>query len=130
MVKDAESHAAEDKARRELIDARNQADSLAYSVEKTVEREPREAAGRRASSRSRRRSPTAEKAVQGDDLAAITTATDELQRASHAMAEALYKATQAGGRSRGPTAGGDGAQARGRRSRRRGVRGDEVTARG
>ena len=36
MVKDAEAHAAEDKSRRELIDARNQADSLAYSVEKTV----------------------------------------------------------------------------------------------
>ena len=36
MVKDAEAHAAEDKARRELIDARNQADALAYSVEKTV----------------------------------------------------------------------------------------------
>ena len=36
MVKDAEGHAAEDKARREVIDARNQADSLAYSVEKTI----------------------------------------------------------------------------------------------
>src|SRR5499425_1561187 len=36
MVKDAEGHAAEDKSRRELIDARNMADSLAYSVEKTV----------------------------------------------------------------------------------------------
>ena len=36
MVKDAEAHAADDKTRRELIDARNQADSLAYSVEKTV----------------------------------------------------------------------------------------------
>ena len=36
MVKDAQSHAAEDQARRELIDARNQADSLAYQVEKTV----------------------------------------------------------------------------------------------
>jgi molecular chaperone DnaK len=36
MVKDAEAHAAEDKSRRELIDARNMADSLAYSVEKTV----------------------------------------------------------------------------------------------
>ena len=36
MVKDAEAHAAEDKTRRELIDARNQADSLAYSVEKTI----------------------------------------------------------------------------------------------
>ena len=36
LVKDAQSHAAEDQARRELIDARNQADSLAYQVEKTV----------------------------------------------------------------------------------------------
>src|SRR6187431_16093 len=36
MVKDAQAHAADDTARRELIDARNQADSLAYSVEKTV----------------------------------------------------------------------------------------------
>src|SRR5919197_5028972 len=36
MVKDAEAHAAEDQSRRELIDARNMADSLAYSVEKTV----------------------------------------------------------------------------------------------
>ena len=36
MVKDAQSHAAEDQARRELIDARNQADALAYQVEKTV----------------------------------------------------------------------------------------------
>src|SRR5688500_19639237 len=36
MVKDAEAHAVDDKARRELIDVRNQADSLAYSVEKTI----------------------------------------------------------------------------------------------
>src|SRR5207245_3835657 len=36
MVKDAQSHAAEDQKRRDLIDARNQADSLAYQVEKTV----------------------------------------------------------------------------------------------
>jgi molecular chaperone DnaK len=36
MVKDAEAHAAEDQARKELIDARNQADTLAYQVEKTV----------------------------------------------------------------------------------------------
>ena len=56
------------------------------------QREPREAAGRRAVDGSRRRSPTLRKAAQGDDLAAIKQATDELQRASHAMAEQLYKA--------------------------------------
>ena len=44
MVREAESHAAEDKARRELIEARNQADALAYQVEKTVQ-ENRDALG-------------------------------------------------------------------------------------
>ena len=38
MVKDAEAHAADDKSRREPIDARNQADALVYSVEKTLPR--------------------------------------------------------------------------------------------
>ena len=45
MVKDAEAHAAEDKKKRELVDLRNQADSLAYSVEKLLAEQPRE--GRR-----------------------------------------------------------------------------------
>ena len=55
MVKDAESHAAEDKPRRELIDARNQADALAYSVERTVNehRGKLSAGGRRAEWRAR-----------------------------------------------------------------------------
>ena len=48
MVKEAQSHASEDQARRDLIDARNQADSLAYQVEKTVNENRREGGGRRA----------------------------------------------------------------------------------
>ena len=56
LVKEAASHAGEDQARRELIDARNQADSLAYQAEKTVSEQPRPAAGRRGgASRSRHR---------------------------------------------------------------------------
>jgi molecular chaperone DnaK len=96
MVKDAESHSSEDKAKRELIDARNQLDSLTYSVEKTLneskdklpasDAEPVQAA-----------LEAAKKAVQGDDLAAITSATSDLQKSSHQMAESLYKATQAAG---------------------------------
>jgi molecular chaperone DnaK len=94
MVKDAEAHAAEDKARRELTDARNQADSLAYSVEKTV-------------NESRDRLPAGEvsgiesaiaalrDAAKADDIVAIQRATDVLQKASHAMAEQLYRQTQA-----------------------------------
>jgi len=41
MIRDAEQHAAEDKARRELVEARNTADSLAYTVERSIKRHGR-----------------------------------------------------------------------------------------
>jgi len=93
MVKEAQSHASEDQARRDLIDARNQADSLAYQVEKTVnENRGKVAAG----DLSTVESAIAElrRVAQGDDVAAIRQATDALQQASHAIAEALYKGSQ------------------------------------
>jgi molecular chaperone DnaK len=94
MVKDAEAHASEDKTRRELIDARNQADSLAYSVEKTVnenrDRLPASDVSTIESALSALRD-----AAKGDDVDAIRRATDSLQKASHAMAEQLYKQSQA-----------------------------------
>jgi molecular chaperone DnaK len=117
MVTDAKSHAAEDQARRELIDARNQADALAYQVERTV-------------TESRDRVPTTERttveaaiaavrqAIAGDDLAAIRSTTDALQRASHSMAEVLYQ-----GRTQGPGAQPEGGGSRGQSS---GVREGEV----
>ncbi len=93
MVKDAEAHASEDKARRELVDARNQAESLAYSTEKTLnEQRDRLPAGDvekvEASVKAVR-----EKAAQ-DDLAALTAAIAELQKQAHGLAEQLYKQTQ------------------------------------
>jgi molecular chaperone DnaK len=96
MVKDAEAHAAEDKARRELIDARNQADSLIYSVEKTFN-ENKDKLGAAETGRIESALAAAKEAVKGDDLGRIRTATSELQQASHAMAEVLYKASQASG---------------------------------
>ena len=94
MVKDAEGHAAEDKTRRELIDARNLADSLAYSVEKTVnENRDRLPAGE--VSRIDRYIATLREAVKGDSLDAIHRGTEDLQKASHAMAEQLYKQSEA-----------------------------------
>ncbi len=93
MVKDAEAHAGEDKARRELIDTRNQAEALAYSTEKTlneqrdrlpaVDVEKVEAALR-----------TVRETAQQDDVAALRKAVDELQRLAHGLAEQLYKQTQ------------------------------------
>jgi molecular chaperone DnaK len=109
MVKDAESHASEDKAKRDLIDALNQLDSLTYSVEKTLtESKDKLPAG--DAEKVQAALEAAKKATQGEDLAAITGATSDLQKASHQMAESLYKATQAAGGDPGAAAGGDGAK--------------------
>jgi molecular chaperone DnaK len=104
MVKDAEAHAAEDRSRRDLIDARNGADSLAWSVEKTVnEHRDRLAAG--DVSRAESAIGAVREAIKKDDLDAIRRAAEELQKASHAMAESLYKAQAAGAGAQGAPAG-------------------------
>ncbi len=95
MVRDAQSHASDDQARRDLIDARNQADALAYQVEKTVT-ENREKLPVGDLSKAEVAIAEVRKVVQGDDIAAVRRATEELQRASHALAEALYKGAQGG----------------------------------
>jgi molecular chaperone DnaK len=94
MVKDAEAHAADDKSRRELIDVRNQADTLAYSVEKTIA-ENRDRLPATDVSRVESAIATLREAAKVDDLAALKQASDELQKASHAIAEQLYKQAQA-----------------------------------
>jgi molecular chaperone DnaK len=95
MVKDAEAHASEDKARRDLIDARNQADSLAYSVEKTID-ENRDRLAAVEVSRVESAIAALREATKGDSLDAITAANAELQKASHAIAEQLYKQQASG----------------------------------
>src|SRR5688500_15595874 len=90
MVKDAEGHAAEDKARREVIDARNQAGSLAFSVEKTIN-ENRDRLPAVEVERGERAIADVREVVKGDNLEAIRAASGELQKVSHAVAEQLYK---------------------------------------
>ena len=119
MVKEAESHATDDQARREVIDARNQADSLAYQVEKTVN-ENRERVAVGELSKVEAAIAEARQAAKGEDLGAIKKATDELQRASHALAEELYKGAS------GPKGADAGQQRQGRRSCRRRVCGNEI----
>jgi molecular chaperone DnaK len=94
MVKDAEAHASEDKTRRDVIDARNQADALAYSVEKTVN-ENRDRLPATDVSQVESAITALREAAKGDALDAIRRATDALQKASHAIAEQLYKQSQA-----------------------------------
>jgi molecular chaperone DnaK len=100
MVKEAQSHAVDDESRRELIDARNQADALAYQLEQTVN-ESRERVAEVERSRIEAVIARVRKVVQTDDLAAIRRAVDELQRESHGIAAALY---QGSARSRGSQA--------------------------
>jgi molecular chaperone DnaK len=90
MVAEAQGHASEDQARRDVIDARNQADSLAYQVEKTVN-ENRQKIAVGDLSKIEAAIANLRTLTQGDDVAAIRKATDELQQASHAIAEQLYK---------------------------------------
>jgi len=97
MVKDAEAHAADDKARRELIDVRNQADSLAYSVEKTIS-ENRDRLPATDVSRVESAIAAVREAVKREDLQTIRAASDDLQKASHAIAEQLYKQQASGPR--------------------------------
>jgi molecular chaperone DnaK len=94
MVKDAEAHAAEDKNRRELIDARNQADALGYAAEKTIS-ENRDRLPAADVSRVESAIAALRDAAKGDDVAAVRRASEDLQKASHAIAEQLYKQSQA-----------------------------------
>jgi molecular chaperone DnaK len=89
MVKDAEAHAAEDKARRDLVDARNQAEALAFTAEKTAN-EQRDRVPAPVVAPVDAAVAAVREAVQGEDVDAIRRATDTLQQASHAMAERLY----------------------------------------
>jgi molecular chaperone DnaK len=95
MVREAQSHATEDQARRELIDLRNQAEALAYQVEKTVG-ENRDMLSASDVSQIEASIANVRRVAQTDNAASIRQAIDELQRASHAMAEALYKGGSAG----------------------------------
>ncbi len=109
MVREAEAHSGEDRKRRELIDLRNQADSLAYSVEKLVGENPGKL-GEAESGAAGEAVAAARKAAEGEDAAAIKAAIDTLTKQSHKLAEELYKQAggPAAGSSEGPGAAGPG----------------------
>ena len=104
LVKDAEMHAEEDKRRKELIEARNQADSLVYSVEKNI-KEFGDKVDASEKSRIEDAIAKVKKAMEGDDLDAIKKAQDELMNVSHKLAEAMYAKTAGGAGGPGATGG-------------------------
>jgi molecular chaperone DnaK len=89
MIKDAEAHAGEAHRLRELADAKNNAEALAYATEKSL-KEHREALGEAEASTIEGRIMELRSALDGDDVAEIRVKTDALQEASHKLAEAVY----------------------------------------
>ena len=111
MVKDAESHSAEDKKRRETIEARNQADQLVYSLEKLLS-ENRDKIPAAEAEQVQREIENTKKAIGSDDLEQIRRATEALSKASHKLSEMMYQhaGAQTGAKQdAGPTAGSQGA---------------------
>jgi len=96
MRKDADSHAEEDKRKRELAESRNLAEARCFEIEKLIkehedklsgaDKAPLEAAIKKARD-----------AAAGDDVAAIKSATSELEAASHALSKVLYKSAPGAG---------------------------------
>jgi molecular chaperone DnaK len=104
MMREAEAHAEEDRKRRAVTDARNQADGLIYQIEKTLS-ENKDKVPAADVSRIESSVASLKKALEGDDEAAIRTEMENLQKASHAMAEALYKQAPGGPADAAPDAG-------------------------
>jgi molecular chaperone DnaK len=111
LVKDAELHADEDKKKRELVEARNHADTLIYTTEKSLKD-----LGDKVDDETRSNIETAsaalKKAMEGDDVQEIQRLSEELTQASHKVAEAMYKQASeagAGAAGAGPEAGAGGA---------------------
>ena len=89
MVKDAEAHAEEDKAKKDEIEVRNQTDSLAYSTEQTLkELGDKVPAGTKADVEAAL--ADAKKALEGTDIEAIKAASEKLQQAGYKLAEIVY----------------------------------------
>ena len=110
MVHEAQSHAEEDKGRREEIEARNRADSLIYTTEKTLQ-ENRDKLPESDVKAVTAALEGARKAVEEGGRERIESAVQELTRASHHMAEVLYQRTA----SSGPPPAGPGGRAPGGR---------------
>jgi molecular chaperone DnaK len=96
LVKDAEAHASEDKERREEIEAKNQLDSMVYSVEKMLSENRDKISGADVQSLEGAISD-ARKAMEQGGAENIRKAMDNLQKASHKLAEAMYQNTGAQG---------------------------------
>ena len=95
LIREAETHADEDKKKKELVEARNHADALIYSTEKSLKD-----LGEKVDAETRRKVEDAigplKQAMEGEDSGEIRRLSDELTQASHKLAEAMYQQASAG----------------------------------
>jgi molecular chaperone DnaK len=109
MVKDAEAHAVDDKKRKEMVEAKNHADSMIHATEKALTEH-----GAKVGENERRAIEDAiaslKEAVKGEDVEDIKAKTNTLAQASMKLGEAMYASQQGGGDAGGPDVpgGGDG----------------------
>src|SRR5213594_84742 len=93
MIKDAESHADEARRLREVVDAKNQAEQLAYQTERSL-KEHRSALDEADAATIEGRVMELRQVLEGDDIGEIRAKTEALQEASHKLAEAVYASAQ------------------------------------
>ena len=114
LVKDADAHAAEDKARREEIEAKNQLDSLVYNVEKMLNENRDKISGSDVSNLESAITD-ARKAMEQGGIDNLKRATESLTKASHKLAEVMYQqggAQGGGSQTPPPPSGGAGAESK------------------
>jgi molecular chaperone DnaK len=125
MVRDSETNAEEDKLRREEIEVTNQADSMAYSIERQLaEHGDKVAAADKSAIEDAIKEVRA--ALEAKDLPRVKRASEALTKASHKMAEALYRDAQAKGQ--GPSAGAGAETGHGGNGRTKTAEGEVVDA--
>jgi molecular chaperone DnaK len=95
LVKDGEAHAEEDRKRREEVEAKNQLDSLVYNVEKMLNENREKLQGGDVQSLESAITE-ARKAMEGGDVETMNKAAENLQKASHKLAEVMYQQAGAG----------------------------------
>jgi molecular chaperone DnaK len=101
MAKEADAHSAEDKAQRDAIEAKNQLDSMVYNVEKML-RESGDKISGADRGEVENAIADAKKALESNDKAQMDKARETLTKASHKLAEEMYKAAQAKAPAGGP----------------------------
>ena len=107
MVKDAEAHAEEDKKQKEEVEVRNQADSLVYSTEQTLN-ELGDKVNADLKGKTEAAIADAKKALEGSDIEAIKSSSEALQSVAYELAQIVYAdAQQASGAADGAAAAGD-----------------------